>query len=178
MSTLDTTNHECSNIHGFYGWTNTLKGVQYGPGCVETALPKFLDLLGVKKALIVTGRSLFEKVSVDFIHSVDEVLIAIQRQTEVVKQVEAVLRHCNAYGGVFYEIGQHAPIAGIRKGQQAFKDAGCDVIVSVGGGSPIDAAKAILYNLQQETGGPVLKQIAIPTTLSAAEYTVRFTYLL
>ena len=55
---------------------------------------------------------------------------------------------------------------------KAFKDAGADVIVSVGGGSPIDASKAILYNLQQETGGPYLKQIAIPTTLSAAEYTV------
>lgn len=33
----------------------------------------------------------------------------------------------------------------------------------------------MLYNLQQETGGPTLKQIAIPTTLSAAEYTVRLT---
>lgn len=88
------------------------------------------------------------------------------------KQVEAILKKHNAFGGVFYEIGQHAPIAGIRKGQQAFKDAGADVIVSVGGGSPIDAAKAILYNIQQERGGPVLKQIAIPTTLSAAEYTV------
>ncbi|KAK7675961.1 hypothetical protein QCA50_021074 [Cerrena zonata] len=30
----------------------------------------------------------------------------------------------------------------------------------------------MLYYLQQETGGPMLKQIAIPTTLSAAEYTI------
>ena len=62
MSTLDTTNYDSSDLQGFYGWTDTLKGVQYGPGSVETALPKFLNLLGVKKALIVTGRSLFEKV--------------------------------------------------------------------------------------------------------------------
>ena len=55
---------------------------------------------------------------------------------------------------------------------EAFKDAGADVIVSVGGGSPVDASKAILYFYQQETGGPFLRQIAIPTTLSAAEYTV------
>ena len=47
-----------------------------------------------------------------------------------------------------------------------------DVIVAVGGGSPTDTAKTILYLLQQETGGPYLPQIAIPTTLSAAEYTV------
>lgn len=46
------------------------------------------------------------------------------------------------------------------------------MIVSVGGGSPIDASKAILYHLYQENGGRLLKQIAIPTTLSAAEFTV------
>lgn len=153
MSTLDISSYTSSNLQGYYSWTDSLKGIQYGPGCLEQALPKFLDMLGAKKALIVTGRSLYEK-------------------TDVVKQVEAVLKDRNAYGGVFYEIGQHSPIAGIRKAQQLFKEAGADVIVSVGGGSPIDASKAILYNLQKETGGPLLKQIAIPTTLSAAEYTV------
>lgn len=94
-------------------------------------------------------------------------------QTDVVKQVEAVLRKHDSYAGVFYEIGQHAPVAGIRKGVQAFKDTGADVIVAVGGGSPIDASKAILYYVQQERGGLTPRQIAIPTTLSAAEYTVR-----
>ncbi len=88
------------------------------------------------------------------------------------KTVENVLKEHGAYGATFYEIGQHSPIAGIRNGVKAFKDAGADIIVSVGGGSPIDASKAILYYLQQETGGPYLRQIAIPTTLSAAEYTV------
>ncbi len=86
--------------------------------------------------------------------------------------MESVLQKCGAYGATFYEIGQHAPVAGIRKGLQSFKDAGADVIVTVGGGSPVDAAKAILYLHQQETGRPTLRQIAIPTTLSAAEYTV------
>lgn len=89
------------------------------------------------------------------------------------KQVEAVLKERNAYGGVFYEIGEHSPIVGIRKGIQAFKDAGADIIVAVGGGSPIDASKAMRYFLQEERGGEFVKQIAVPTTLSAAEYTVR-----
>lgn len=93
-------------------------------------------------------------------------------QTDVIKQVEAVLRKENAYGDVFYEIGEHAPIAGVRNGLKKYKDANADIIVAVGGGSPVDASKAILYNLQQETGGEFRKQIAIPTTLSAAEYTV------
>lgn len=93
-------------------------------------------------------------------------------QTDVVRRVENVLREYNAYGATFFEIGEHAPIAGIRKGIKEFKGNGCDFIVSVGGGSPIDASKAILYYTQLETGGPTLKQIAIPTTLGAAEYTV------
>ena len=62
MSALPTTTHSPTDFEGFYGWTDTLKGVQYGPGCLATALPKFLGILGVKKALIVTGRSLYEKV--------------------------------------------------------------------------------------------------------------------
>ncbi|KAI0318238.1 hypothetical protein OF83DRAFT_1117046 [Amylostereum chailletii] len=57
---------------------------------------------------------------------------------------------------------------------RAFRDAGADHIVSVGGGSPIDASKAILYMLREEAGGmgEFGRQIAVPTTLSAAEYTV------
>ena len=93
----------------------------------------------------------------------------------MVRKVESILREHNAYGATFWEIGEHAPVAGIRKGVKAFQDAGADVIVAVGGGSPIDASKAILYFIQEQTGGPYLRQIAIPTTLSAAEYTVRAT---
>ncbi|PIL35439.1 hypothetical protein GSI_02166 [Ganoderma sinense ZZ0214-1] len=142
-----------SSLSGFYAYTDTLKGVHYGPGCVKTALPKLLATVGGKKALIVTGKTL-------------------STATDVVRTVENVLREHDAYGATFYEIGQHAPIAGIRNGVKAFKDVGADVIVSVGGGSPIDAAKAILYFIQQETGGRCLPQIAIPTTISAAEYTI------
>ena len=89
------------------------------------------------------------------------------------KRVEGVLKQHNAYAATFYEIGQHTPVAGIHSGLKVFKESGADIIVSVGGGSPIDAAKAILYFYQQETGGEFLHQLAIPTTLSAAEYTVR-----
>ncbi|CAF3529761.1 unnamed protein product [Rotaria sp. Silwood1] len=46
-----------------------------------------------------------------------------------------------------------------------------DGIIAVGGGSPIDAAKLIVYLYKEETGR-LLKLISIPTTLSAAEYTI------
>ncbi|KAH8078071.1 iron-containing alcohol dehydrogenase [Cristinia sonorae] len=129
------------------------KEVYFGPGCLETALPKVLERLGVKKAFIVTGRSLFEK-------------------TDIEKKVRAVLEKHDAYAATYYGMRQHSPIADIKDGLQQFKDSGADVIVSLGGGSPIDASKAMLYNLHKETGDPVRYQIAIPTTLSAAEYTI------
>lgn len=94
----------------------------------------------------------------------------------MIQQIEAILRKRDAYGGVFYEIGEHAPVAGIKNGLAKFKEVGADIVVAVGGGSPVDATKAILYNLQKEQGGEFKKQIAIPTTLSAAEYTVGFPF--
>ncbi|KAI0256121.1 alcohol dehydrogenase IV [Lactifluus subvellereus] len=141
-----------TELNGFYSWTDTLRGVYYGPGSVTTALPTLLNTLGATKAFIVTGNSLYTK-------------------TDVVKRVEGILREQDRYAGTFYDIGQHSPIAGIRAGAGAFKKSGADIIVSVGGGSPIDASKAIIFFLHEELGGEFLRQIAIPTTLSAAEYT-------
>ncbi|PBK80459.1 Dehydroquinate synthase-like protein, partial [Armillaria gallica] len=138
---------------GHYGWPEGLSGVYYGPGSVSTALPKLLSSLGARKALIVTTRSLVGK-------------------TEIVKQVESILEDHDAFGATFHEIGEHAPIAGIRRAVKIFRESGCNIIVSIGGGSPIDASKAVLYFAQEESRGPILPQIAIPTTLSAAEYTI------
>jgi hypothetical protein len=45
-------------LHGFYAWTDTLKGIYYGPGSMKLALPKLLAAIDAKKALIVTGKSL------------------------------------------------------------------------------------------------------------------------
>ncbi|KAG1753033.1 alcohol dehydrogenase IV [Suillus lakei] len=142
-----------------YAYTNTLEGVYYGPKCVKTALPKLLDTLGAKRALVVTGKSLRNK-------------------TDVVARIENILKKSNAFGATFSEIGEHTPEAGIENGVSKFREVDADIIVSVGGGSPIDASKAIIFKLQQqraqETSGKepeFLRQIAIPTTLSAAEYT-------
>ena len=83
-----------------------------------------------------------------------------------------MLKEKQIYGATFSEIGQHSPIADIRKGIRVLKDLGADTIVSVGGGSPIDASKLILHFLKEGGGGPTLTHVAIPTTLGAAEYTV------
>ncbi|KAJ6567367.1 alcohol dehydrogenase IV [Mycena vulgaris] len=141
-------------MSGSYGWTDTLKGIYYGPGCVATALPKLIQTLGVKKGLIVTGRSLYTK-------------------TDVVNTVTEILKAHDAYAGVFTDIGEHTPVAGINACIKVFHDTGADFIVALGGGSPIDGAKAIRYRIQEQTGAAAPPfQIAIPTTLSAAEYSI------
>ncbi|KAH9056577.1 alcohol dehydrogenase IV [Lactarius vividus] len=142
-----------TDLSGYYAWTHTLEGLYYGPGSVSTALPKLLGDLGASKALVVTGKSLYTK-------------------TDIVKKVEGILREQNRYADTFYNIGEHTPIAGIRAGADLFKKSGADIIVSIGGGSPIDASKAIIYFVQQERDGEFPRQIAIPTTLSAAEYSI------
>ncbi len=86
-------------------------------------------------------------------------------------------------GETYYDIGEHAPVAGIREAVERIKRSNADVIVAVGGGSPIDAAKAISYYRHQEQHGEdsaknplthpdlFIPTIAVPTTLSVAETT-------
>ena len=133
-------------------------------------LPKLLDTLGASKVFVVTENSLYTKVCLTnnpFRHPD----LSHTTQTDVVKKVEGILREQNRYTATFYNIGEHSPISGIRAGVDVFKQPGAesaDIIVSVGGGSPIDASKAIIYFLHQQLGGDFLRQIAIPTVQNSA----------
>lgn len=62
------------------------------------------------------------------------------------------------------------PIEAIREATDLVKSSGADVLISIGGGSPIDSAKAIAYQIHQTTG-KWIPSIAVPTTLSVAETT-------
>ena len=46
-----------------YAWTDTLKGIYYGPGSLKSALPQLLGTLKASRALVVTGKTLHEKVT-------------------------------------------------------------------------------------------------------------------
>jgi alcohol dehydrogenase class IV len=88
--------------------------------------------------------------------------------------------------GEFAAIAQHAPAAAVAAATRAAAEARPDVLISFGGGSPIDAAKSVAFALA--TGldlrdrlavhkarefnprpDELLPHLAIPTTLSAAE---------
>ena len=129
----------------------------YGRGSIQQ-LPELMSLLEARKAFIVTGHSLYTK-------------------TDVLAKLESILG--DKHVKTFSKIGQHSPIQAIHEAVEEAKLIGPDVIISVGGGSPIDAAKGshifffafiivIIHTLQEANGGSFIPQIAIPTTLSVA----------
>ncbi|KAF2730221.1 hypothetical protein EJ04DRAFT_567960 [Polyplosphaeria fusca] len=136
-----------SSSKGVYR-ASPIKLLIYGKG-TSKQLADVVAELGGTKAFIITGRSLYEK-------------------TPVIKEIEQSLG--SVHGGTFSKIGQHAPIQDIREATGLMAKSGCDVLISIGGGSPVDSAKAIAYNIHEETG-KWIPSIAVPTTLSVAETT-------
>lgn len=98
------------------------------------------------RAFVVTGRSLNEK-------------------TDLIRRTEALLggRHV----GTFVGMGEHTPESAVEAASGEAEAAGADLLVSVGGGSVVDGTKAVARQL----GYPA--QVAVPTTLSGAEWAHR-----
>ncbi|CAO2652916.1 Nn.00g023270.m01.CDS01 [Neocucurbitaria sp. VM-36] len=146
----DATNHPLAGL-----WQPTqLQRLHYGSGSVKNYLLECLPKES-SKAFIITGNSLATK-------------------TSLVKQVEQILG--SKHAGTFSKIGEHAPVAQLDEATQIVeKDNSVDTVISIGGGSPIDSAKAISYRLHDKSG-KWLYHIAIPTTLSASECTMMAGY--
>jgi alcohol dehydrogenase class IV len=143
---MDATMHPLAG----YWKPHTLKGLFYGPSVVKNQLLSCLPS-DSSKAFIITGASLANK-------------------TPLIKELESLLTSKH-HAGTFSNIKEHAPVAQLDEATSAVhSDNTIDTIISVGGGSPIDSAKAISYRLH-EKGGNFLTHITIPTTLSAAECT-------
>ena len=110
--------------------------------------------------------------------------------------VERIVKSLGArFAGKFDAISAHSPREGVIAGAQALRAANADLVVAVGGGSVIDATKVMLLALWRGArdvnelsalagvrggGGPEasawgadpqrLRMVAVPTTLSAAEF--------
>ena len=119
----------------------------------------------MRNIFIVTSTSLVKKTDV-----IEDVKNVITNDTQNVTG-EKTLRVVH----VFYEISQHAPLKDIRKGSKLLSQTDADGIVAVGGGSPIDSAKAIVAEYKKQTG-KLLRLVCIPTTLSAAETSIVMGY--
>jgi alcohol dehydrogenase len=119
-----------------------------------TALAGELDRRHLRRAVIVTGRTLGASAQLD-------------RITQPLGD-RCVL--------VFTQAQQHVPSCSVAELAQAIARHDADCVISFGGGSPIDTAKAAIHTLLAADGrtsltgdGPT--HIAIPTTLSAGEFT-------
>jgi alcohol dehydrogenase len=148
---------------GEYDFTR-LETVVFGVGKVE-ALGRELSRRGAKRALIVTGKTL--------------------GQSKLLDQVKRAAG--NALAGVFTGAAQHVPSQTVTELVAEARRVGADAMVSFGGGSPIDTVKNAAWQLMggragsrtidfasaattSGSGGEIL-HIAIPTTLSAGEFT-------
>jgi len=105
------------------------------------ALPDELAQLGAERVFVVSTRSL----------------------SSHVKEIEALIG--SAHIGTYSTIRQHTPSRDVDEAVQRAQ--GCDALVAFGGGSVVDATKAIAHAL----GKRKPPQITIPTTLSSGEFT-------
>jgi alcohol dehydrogenase len=139
--------------------------IHWGEGCVTQRLGAELDRVGAARVAVVTTRSVAE----------NRALMA---------EVERALGE--RLVGVHAGIGEHAPARAVAEAALATRKADPLALVSVGGGSPIDAAKTIAFVLATgldvtAADAPrrargislsdkrVLPHFAVPTTLSVAE---------
>jgi alcohol dehydrogenase len=122
-----------------------LERVIYGPGKI-VALKEEMERRGLKRAVVVT--------------------------TDVVAKLPILQEVTGALGSnlasVFAGIIQHVPRGTVNDLQKEIERVNADSLVSLGGGSPIDSSKVAIYGMLETRE---LVHIAVPTTLSAAEYT-------
>ena len=118
-----------------------------------SALATELDQRRLTRAVIVTGRTLGASALLD-------------------RVVQPLGDRCVL---IYKQAKQHVPSCSVVELAQAIEQCRADCVISFGGGSPIDTAKAAVHTLLSADGvsstdeGPT--HIAIPTTLSAGEFT-------
>jgi alcohol dehydrogenase len=136
-------------LSGEYALTQ-LERVVFGAGSVAS-LGAEIDRLGASRAVVVTGRTLGASPLLD--------------------RVTGALGNRCAH--VFAGARQHVPSSTVAELAGVLEATRADAVVSFGGGSPIDAAKAAVYQQLSRAGAPsaALPHIAVPTTLSAGEFT-------
>ena len=166
------TTHNDLTVHRyrFTGHERILHNVR-----AEEALPGLLELFRYRRVFVVCSRSL-------------------NTRTEVIARICACLGE--RLVGLTDDVGEHSPLSNVLRAAQQVRDAGADVLLSVGGGSVMDMCKAIQLCLSENAysreallklqfvlsddgtemlttsrAAPAIRQIAIPTTLATSEWT-------
>ena len=139
----------------------------HGSGAVQNVVVE-AQRRGFKKALVVTDKDLVK--------------------FKVAEKVTALLEQANLDYVLFDEVKANPSVDIIKKGVETFKQAGADYLIAIGGGSPIDSAKAIGIIINNPEFADVLSLegvaptknkcvpiIAVTTTAgTAAEVTINY----
>ncbi|HAT76096.1 MAG TPA: lactaldehyde reductase [Flavobacterium sp.] len=139
----------------------------YGAGS-RSVLADEIKKRGLKKVFVVTDKDLLK--------------------FGVAEKVTSFLDAAKIEYTIFSNVKQNPTVAQVKEGVQAFSTSGADVIVAIGGGSPIDTAKAIgiisnnpefadVVSLEgvANTKNKSIPIIALPTTAgTAAEVTINY----
>ncbi len=131
-------------------------------------LPTILASLGIKKPLIIT----------------DEMMVKLG----YVDTIQAILRAVNIDSDVFSDTVPEPTESSIAAGVSLVKAQDYDGLIALGGGSPIDSAKAIAilgkfggvmrdYKFPRQVDEAGLPIIAIPTTAGTGSEVTRFTII-
>nr|MBA2057864.2 iron-containing alcohol dehydrogenase [Psychrobacter sp. D2] len=131
-------------------------------------LPTILDSLGIKKPLIIT----------------DDMMVKLG----YVDNVQAILKEVNITADVFSDTVPEPTESSIEAGVCQVKAQDYDGLIALGGGSPIDSAKAISilgkfggtirdYKFPRQVNEAGLPIIAIPTTAGTGSEVTRFTII-
>jgi alcohol dehydrogenase len=138
---------EVQVISGEYSYL-PIERVHFGLGSISQ-LAEELDRIRSHRPFVITGQTIADK-------------------TRLVETVEKASGR--KLVGVFSGIKQHAPISSIKRAISEAQSARADSLISLGGGSPIDSTKIVVKELSENFTKPATAHIAIPTTLSAAEF--------
>lgn len=141
--------------------------MEIGAGALSK-LPSIVQSLGASKPLIIT----------------DKMMV----QLGYIQQVQDLLADAGLGAHVFDETEPEPTAASIEAGVQCVLDNNYDVIIAIGGGSPIDSAKAIAilgkhggnirdYKFPRQVNEIGIPIIAIPTTAGTGTEVTRFTII-
>ena len=117
------------------------RDIYYGPGAID----ELKNLNGYQKAFIVTGGN-------------------SMKRGGFLQKTEAALQAAGIKTQLFEGVEPDPSIETVFKGAKAMSDFGPDVIVAIGGGSPIDAAKAmwVFYEHPEKTFEDIKNPFTMP----------------
>ena len=146
---------------------NVPQDIIFGKGSLKR-LPELLEKSGSKKMLLISG--------------------PVLKKIGMVEKVEEIVKASGIEVEVFTDVEANPSVATVDKATEAYKKAGATSIVAFGGGSPMDVAKAVgviakyggsitEYEGGGKVPGPIVPQIAIPTTAGTGSEVTAFSVI-